>query len=797
MNEGATTYDITASLNTDGQPVGVTVANVTNITALATISGSPGPTGAQGPTGPAGATGPAGPTGATGPNEVTTSTTTNITGMIKGTGTNIAQASAGTDYVVPTGSITGNAGNVTGTVAIANGGTGSTVGVTTGVALVVAASNATAKVKAGADYVCTGTGDEVQINEAITAQATTGGIVQLSAGTFNLANPINLSSSGTMVVGAGNGNGTQGTQIYVTNGANCNAFQYVGLTNVQFSGIKNLYINGNGSQVSGTNTSGYGIYINPIHATFTATTNATTTLSAVSSFANISVGCYVTGSGIPQGTTVSSIDTSTSTLVMSKAATTSGTAVVITPSNWFWDFVVRDVWVTGMAQDGFYAYDGHGYVLDHFLAEYCNGNGVNFPANSTLPQAEPEIGNGTFKYNTGAGIVVGIYGGVVSQNEIQGCTGDGITINAAAKAVNNWIGENGGNGITLAAEGAMASNNYIENSGGSGIAMTMYVTTAQNNYVVFNSGNGIYITNTECIVSGNSIAGNTLSGINSTSTNNTILGNYIFQNNEYGIYYDADYATITANVFFSNSQTTANTYDEIYIGGNHGTVTANIINGNSASRYGINFLSTGTDELALGNNITGVVTADYSTCVGATIITSTTSSLVGGLSSPSATFTASGSTSTSPLEVIVNSSGTPNGINLYNQTNYAQTADMEVIALVNSTDTGNALTINNAGIGKNLNLTNGTTTTFSVAPSGKMEIATGTNASIGTAVLVAGTVTVDTTAVTSSSIIMLTRQVTGGTVGELSVGTITAGTSFVINSSSATDTSTVGYWVIN
>ncbi len=80
---------------------------------------------------------------------------------------------------------------------------------------------------------------------------------------------------------------------------------------------------------------------------------------------------------------------------------------------------------------------------------------------------------------------------------------------------------------------------------------------------------------------------------------------------------------------------------------------------------------------------------------------------------------------------------------------------------------------------------------------GKLDITTGTNAAIGTAVLVGGTVTVDTTAVTASSIIMLTRQVTGGTVGELSVGTITAGTSFVINSASSTDTSTVGYLIIN
>lgn len=44
-----------------------------------------------------------GATGATGPNQVTTSTGTNITGIIKGNGTVVSQATAGTDYLTPTG----------------------------------------------------------------------------------------------------------------------------------------------------------------------------------------------------------------------------------------------------------------------------------------------------------------------------------------------------------------------------------------------------------------------------------------------------------------------------------------------------------------------------------------------------------------------------------------------------------------------------------------------------------------------------------------------------------------------
>jgi hypothetical protein len=50
-----------------------------------------------------------------------------ISGIVKGAGANaLTAAVAGTDYVAPNGSITGTAGNVTGTVAVANGGTGGT-----------------------------------------------------------------------------------------------------------------------------------------------------------------------------------------------------------------------------------------------------------------------------------------------------------------------------------------------------------------------------------------------------------------------------------------------------------------------------------------------------------------------------------------------------------------------------------------------------------------------------------------------------------------------------------------------
>lgn len=91
----------------------------------------------------------------------------------------------------------------------------------------------------------------------------------------------------------------------------------------------------------------------------------------------------------------------------------------------------------------------------------------------------------------------------------------------------------------------------------------------------------------------------------------------------------------------------------------------------------------------------------------------------------------------------------------------------------------------------------------------KLEIAVGANASAGTATLAAGTATVLTTAVTASSLIFISRKSIGATganpLGLLVVGTVTAGTSFVINAVTeadatsivATDVSEVDWLIIN
>jgi len=74
--------------------------------------------------------------------------------------------------------------------------------------------------------------------------------------------------------------------------------------------------------------------------------------------------------------------------------------------------------------------------------------------------------------------------------------------------------------------------------------------------------------------------------------------------------------------------------------------------------------------------------------------------------------------------------------------------------------------------------------------------AAGSSTRSGTTTLVGGTKVVSDTATTAASIILLTCQTPGGTAGFLAVSARTAGTSFTILSSSGTDTSVVGYLII-
>ena len=83
-----------------------------------------------------------------------------------------------------------------------------------------------------------------------------------------------------------------------------------------------------------------------------------------------------------------------------------------------------------------------------------------------------------------------------------------------------------------------------------------------------------------------------------------------------------------------------------------------------------------------------------------------------------------------------------------------------------------------------------------IARAGKgLQIKEGSNARMGTATLVGGTIAVANTSVTASTRVIYCRSTTGGTAGHLST-TQSAGVSFTITSSSGTDTSTCVWMLV-
>lgn len=132
-----------------------------------------------------------------------------------------------------------------------------------------------------------------------------------------------------------------------------------------------------------------------------------------------------------------------------------------------------------------------------------------------------------------------------------------------------------------------------------------------------------------------------------------------------------------------------------------------------------------------------------------------------------------------------------------------------IVATAGAVNAGTSMTATLGAItATNGNLVLGTAGNKIVSTSVASTTTAGAN-SFGTVTLVNGTATVSTTAVTANSIIMLTRQSPGTTganpLGMLSIGTIVAGTSFVINALTtansttnvASDVSSVGWMIIN
>ncbi len=107
--------------------------------------------------------------------------------------------------------------------------------------LVVAASDASVKGKAGADYVCDGTADQVEIQAALDAVPTNGGKVVLLEGIFSISAEIDIAASNVSLQGMG----MCVTTLKLANGANITT-SIIGYTGtVNYVHISDLEIDGN------------------------------------------------------------------------------------------------------------------------------------------------------------------------------------------------------------------------------------------------------------------------------------------------------------------------------------------------------------------------------------------------------------------------------------------------------------------------------------------------------------------------------------------------------------------------
>lgn len=115
--------------------------------------------------------------------------------------------------------------------------------------VVVAASNANARSKAAADYVCDGVDDDVTLETAFAALPSTGGRIILTEGTFTISSNIGMTSKNTIL----EGQGMRASIIKVKNALAAD-IAMLSMGTGAYGALKNLTLDGNSPNQSGAYT---------------------------------------------------------------------------------------------------------------------------------------------------------------------------------------------------------------------------------------------------------------------------------------------------------------------------------------------------------------------------------------------------------------------------------------------------------------------------------------------------------------------------------------------------------------
>lgn len=334
-----------------------------------------------------------------------------------------------------------------------------------GVTLVVAASNASQKVKDAADYVCTGTaatgGDQVQINAALNALPAAGGAVQLSEGTFYVDAAVVTVKQNSVLAGMGTG----ATTIQAKD--NMGAAGSFGLVSLNHAGsvARDFTVNGNKGTGNGAATS---------------------------------MQCFGIGASNCQALRLVLNNSAGIGLVVGSPSTTG--------------VLVRDVLVQGAVSQGVLARSNTGVPLWPTTLIGCTSyaNAAGFQSDNG-----PVIYQGCMAINnTGNGFSLG-----TDQNQVLDCRAagnSGIGIVVTAGLYNQVIGcrayGNNSAGIQLNGTHGLVGGCHVQGNGSYGIHLNAQYCAAYGNEIVGNVTHGLLLQVANTSAVGNTLIGNGTGG---------------------------------------------------------------------------------------------------------------------------------------------------------------------------------------------------------------------------------------------------------------------------------------------
>jgi parallel beta-helix repeat protein len=380
--------------------------------------------------------------------------------------------------------------------------------------IIVAASDSQQKYKA--DYICSGSGDQTTINNAISALPSGGGIIYLLEGTYNLTGPITITKSNVAIIGSGKATvlkrmwNSSSAEGVITVGDGTNAYEGILISNLQIDGNKGSYANSYNhgiffkkyitkSKIKGNwiqNSAGNGIYF---YATASGESNSYNIIEGndIRSNSYYGIFLYYSSYNIISGNTVQGNSSSGILLSSSSNNTVSGNTVQGNTYYGIYIYSSSNNTISGNTVQG-----NNQYGI--YLSSTSNNNtitGNTVQGNSYHGISLYSSSNNTISGNTVQGNnQYGIYlfstsnNNTITGNTVQGNSYHGIYLESSSNNTisGNKIHDNGGSGaysgiyISSNSDANLISSNDITDTAGTGYAINIYDSTCDNNYLVGN-----------------------------------------------------------------------------------------------------------------------------------------------------------------------------------------------------------------------------------------------------------------------------------------------------------------------